>query len=117
MPHPATVQTLKVTPGKATISLFADLAVCQAEQSELRDAQNMVGTGHDLIGKTSLANRNLGICEVGDGAIPQFAALEPLPLSVNRYDPSTCHGFGMKKMVHLHEAFFSAPSFAWPFIK
>jgi hypothetical protein len=61
-----------------------------------------------FIGKTGLANRYLGIREVGDGAIPQFAALEPLPLPVNRYDPPTWHGFTLEEVAHLREAFFSA---------
>ena len=62
---------------------------------------------HDFIGKTGLADRYLGIGEVGDGAIPQFAALEPLPLPVNRYDPPTWHGFTLEEVAHLREAFRS----------
>lgn len=74
----------------------------------MRDAQHLVGTGHDLIGKTGLADRHLGIGEVWDGAIPQFAALEPLPFPVNRYDPSTWHGLTLEEVTHLREAFFPA---------
>jgi hypothetical protein len=88
--------------------LFADLAIYKAEQGDLRDAQHSVSAGHDFIGETGLANRYLGIREVGDGAIPQFAALEPLPLPVNRYDPPTWHGFTLEEVAHLREAFFSA---------